>query len=804
MSHLYLTLLIYVSAQVGVSSHVKWIRVPENYRGPWPWYLTKIDLALDAWKDAVLAGSPEGMFELDSASGFLCALRPFDREEKTNYNLTVMGGAEAVTIIIEVMDENDNTPVLDQKTLHGVVSRGTPAGISFMHVRATDGDDPATPNADLRYSIIQSEQSSFHIEPRTGAVSLTEQGVSHLHQRDVGPFRLVVQAKDLGDSPMGFVAPGNLEIIVAENTWRAPGLVPIPENRRGEYPYLIAEVHWNSTEVAYEVSGNDIGDLFMVDQNGNIYVTEELDRERQSEYQIRVSALNADGLLYSEPLHMTVTVTDENDNPPMFTQSTYHVEITEAAKKGSLLLELKAEDGDDPKTQNAEIVYNIESQEPRDGFFHIGGNSGQVTLLEDSPEPNTYTLVVSATDRAGELGGLTGTCTVTIEVKDVNNNPPVFVQNQFAPFIIAEDSAPGALVVTLTAADDDVQMVNKAAEFSVLSGNEDETFGIKSNENGVSIFLEKGLDYEQLSEYHLVVAVRNAVELCGAEYGPSSTAAIIIIVGDVNEPPVFTLEKYEIQIPEDAQPGAVIVTVRATDPDIHNQTNLRYGMRGDGRNWLSIQEDSGEIQLRRPLDREQYGDTYSVQVTAQEAGDGGLSGSADLVIQILDVNDNIPVLVGDYSSEYFCTPRREEQRTLIRAWDKDSPENSAPLTFTLPNEAALRSQWMLTAINGTNAYLSMRSRHLEPKVHQVPIIITDSGATPQSKRVPITVLVCHCNSRAQCMVDVGKMEGMPTLASALGIILGTLGAIGIILIIIFTYLAISAPTRNNILLKTSV
>ncbi|XP_073461802.1 cadherin-16 isoform X1 [Aquarana catesbeiana] len=802
MSCLYLAVFFCVSVQVGVSfTPLKRIRVPENYRGPWPWYLTKIEMAADLWQKASLVGNEDGMFELDPVTGFLCALKPFDREEKANYTITVIGGNQTMTVNIDVMDENDHTPVLDKSTLHGIVCRGTQAGVSFLHVVATDGDDPTTENADLRYRIIQSDESWFHIEPRTGAVSLTEQGVTYLSRSDVSHFRLVVQVKDLGDRPSGFVASSNLEIVVAENIWSSPSSVSIPENLRGDYPFLISEVLWNSTEVRYELSGSFVGDLFTIDKSGNIYVTEELDWERQSEYQIMVSALNDEGVLYSEPLHITVIVTDENDNAPVFNQNTYVVEITEATRKGSLLLELKAEDADDPSTRNAKIEYNIQSQEPqlpRDGLFHIGKRSGQLTLLDDSLKPNRYTLIVSATNWAEELGGLRGSCTVIINVKDVNDNPPVFIHNQFLTFIIAEDAAPGTTIVTLTAIDDDVETVNKAMEFSIASGNEDGTFRIKpdGDENAVTVFLEKDLDYERVQEYRLVVAVKNVVELLGVEYGPNSTASIIISLSNVNEAPVFTEEKYEVQVPENTLPGALILNVSASDPDIHHQAGLRYSIRGDSRNLLSIQEVSGKIQLRQLMDREQYGDTYRVSVLAQEAGDGGLSASAEVVIHILDVNDNIPTLIGDYRSEYFCTPKREEQRTIITAFDGDSPENSIPFTFSLPKNAELRSQWMLTAINGTHAYLSMRSHHLDSKVHKVPIIIADSGAKPQSRHVSITVLVCHCNNRAVCKVDVDKMPGMPTLSSALGILLGTLGAIGIILIIIFSHLALSAPRRK--------
>lgn len=72
-----------------------------------------------------------------------------------------------------------------------------------------------------------------------------------------------------------------------------------------------------------------------------------------------------------------------------------------------------------------------------------------------------------------------------------------------------------------------------------------------------------------------MVAVRNVVELLGVEYGPNSTASIIISLSNVNEAPVFTEEKYEVQVPENTLPGTLILKVSASDPDIHHQAGLR-------------------------------------------------------------------------------------------------------------------------------------------------------------------------------------------------------------------------------------
>ncbi|KAM3920100.1 cadherin-16 [Leptodactylus fuscus] len=804
MNFLYLIIIMSETIQVTISStYIKTIQVPENYRGTFPWYLTKIALGADGWNNAELAGNDEGIFQLDSDSGFLCALKPFDREHKDSYTLKIIGEHQMVIVHVEVTDDNDNMPILKPGTMHGIVNKRSRAGVAFMHVHATDADDPASENADLRYTILVSDHNLFQIDARSGGVSLTEEGVTYLSHVDESHFKLVVQVKDLGDDPKGNVASGSLEIAIAEDTWVRPSPVFIPENQKGSYPFMISKVLWNSTEVQYHLSGNFPGDLFTVDESGDIFVTGELDWEQQSQYEIQVSALNMDNILYSDPLEVTVTVTDENDNGPIFPQGTYHVNITEGTAKGSLLIELEAKDADDPTTSNAQIRYTIFSQEPplpKDNIFHIGQSTGHITLLDDSVKAETakrYILEVLAMDLDGAEGGLRTSCMVIFDVVDINNNPPVFLTNEFPLFAVPEDTKIGTVIATLIVTDQDEDIENKLTDFFLLSGNENQTFVLNADQehNMVSIILDQNLDYEQVNEYTLTIVARNKAELLGAEYDNSSTATILISVGNVNEAPVFTVNQYEVKVPENVQIGSIILTVKAYDPDVSDQTNLRYSIINDSRKLFSIQESSGQIKLLHSLDRERFGDAYHMQVIVRDRGDGGLSATADVTIHIQDVKNNIPK--SNYNNEYFCTPRREKQRLIIQAYDKVAAENSAPFTFRLPQNATILWKWKLTPLNGTHAYLAMAVDYIEPAVHHVPIIITDNRTDPQSKSVRLKVKVCRCSTRGFCRIDVGRMEGIPTLSSALGITLGTLAAIGIILIVIFCHLAHSPPIKKK-------
>lgn len=51
----------------------------------------------------------------------------------------------------------------------------------------------------------------------------------------------------------------------------------------------------------------------------------------------------------------------------------------------------------------------------------------------DRETQDRYELVVKATDMAGQMGGLSGSTTVTIVITDVNDNPPRFPQSKHPP-----------------------------------------------------------------------------------------------------------------------------------------------------------------------------------------------------------------------------------------------------------------------------------------------------------------------------------------------------------------------------------
>ncbi|KAM6064193.1 LOW QUALITY PROTEIN: cadherin-16 [Theristicus caerulescens] len=239
-------------------------------------------------------------------------------------------------------------------------------GVFFVPGCTTDSDDPSTPNAELQYKILtqtpsQPSEHMFQMDSRTWAISLSVEDSSVLDTSQVSNYNLIVQVKDLGNQSLGYCALATVEIAIMENTQVAPAAIFLPELLNVSYPQIISK-------------GSSPQGFFSIDLARNIYATVELDRENQAEHEIQVFAGNSDRLLYSDPLMLLITVMDENDNLPVFTQELYQVALKDNTAKRSEITTVKAENIYDPKTNNSKIAYKILNQEPvSNGFsFHIG------------------------------------------------------------------------------------------------------------------------------------------------------------------------------------------------------------------------------------------------------------------------------------------------------------------------------------------------------------------------------------------------------------------------------------------------
>ncbi|KAB0340038.1 hypothetical protein FD754_023453, partial [Muntiacus muntjak] len=146
-----------------------------------------------------------------------------------------------------------------------------------------------------------------------------------------------------------------------------------------------------------------------------------LDREEVPELSLILTALDGGSPPRSGTTMVHILVLDTNDNAPEFVQPLYKVQLCEDSPVGSLVVTVSARDLD--TGSNGEIVYEFfYATERMLKTFQINPRSGSVYLKEELNYEvmQTYTLTIQAKDG----GGLSGKCTVVVQVTDINDNPP--------------------------------------------------------------------------------------------------------------------------------------------------------------------------------------------------------------------------------------------------------------------------------------------------------------------------------------------------------------------------------------------
>uniref|UniRef100_A0A8D0EZK3 Cadherin domain-containing protein n=1 Tax=Strix occidentalis caurina TaxID=311401 RepID=A0A8D0EZK3_STROC len=176
-----------------------------------------------------------------------------------------------------------------------------------------------------------------------------------------------------------------------------------------------------------------------IDTSGLILLEKELDREKKGFYNLTVVA---------------IIVGDVNDNPPVFSSSTYEVSVPENEVLGRALLTVSATDLD--AGANAIVKYRIVNQQPPSSspVFVVNLTTGQLSLSQqlDYETINEFKVEVEASD--GGEPSLSATTLVVVRVLDVNDNPPEFNQAAYDIFVF-ENLQKGSPIYTFSLTDKD-------------------------------------------------------------------------------------------------------------------------------------------------------------------------------------------------------------------------------------------------------------------------------------------------------------------------------------------------------------
>uniref|UniRef100_A0A8C1MHI2 Cadherin 7b n=1 Tax=Cyprinus carpio TaxID=7962 RepID=A0A8C1MHI2_CYPCA len=577
------------------------------------------------------------------------------------------------------------------------------------------------------------------------------------------------------------------------------------EEYTGTDPLYVGKLHSDVDKgdgnVRYVLTGSGASSIFTIDEKtGDIHATKRLDREEQGYYTLHAQAVDSKtNAPVEDESEFIVKVQDINDNEPKFLDGPYTAGVPEMSPLGTMVVQVTATDADDPTYGNsARVVYSIIHGQP---YFSVEPKTGIIrTALPnmDRETRNQYVLIIQAKDMVGQMGGLSGTTSVTVTLTDVNDNPPRFSRKSYQ-YSVLESVAVPSVVAKLKAADADIDS-NAEMDYHIIDGDAHGVFNITTDEDtqeGV-IFLQRPLDYETKSSFSLKIEATNRnIDPQFLTFGPfSDTAAVKVIVEDVNEPPVFYPLIRKLMVSEAARVGTVIGMVSASDPD-SSSSAIRYSIdrNTDLERFFNVDALTGVISTAKALDRE-LNSVHNLTILATENQDPSQVGRGIVLIRVMDINDNAPVFAIEYETLLCENAAPGQVIQTISAVDKDEPPSGHHFYFSLAFSASNNNNFTLRDNKDNTASVLTKHadfRRQEQSLYLLPVLIVDSGSPALSSTNTLSVRVCDCD------VD-GIPQACGTVAFSLpqGLSTGALLAIlGCIITLLALMLLIMAMLRRR-------
>ncbi|XP_048838480.1 protocadherin gamma-A11-like isoform X11 [Brienomyrus brachyistius] len=464
-----------------------------------------------------------------------------------------------------------------------------------------------------------------------------------------------------------------------------------------------------------------------------------VDREKQEDLFLTLTAVDGGHPPMSGMMKINVKVLDVNDNAPVFTKKLYRATVLENASKGTLVTTVTATDSD--KGVNGEVTYSFRRMSETDsGVFEIDEKSGDIFVRGsiDFEQDKRYELNVEARDH----GGFTDSCTVLIDITDMNDNIPIITLTSFTN-PVSEDALPGTNIAVINVKD--IDSGENGQVTCVISENS--PLVIKSSlMNYFTLETVENLDRETHAEYNITITAR--------DHGSPSLSGyktLHIRVSDVNDnAPVFEKLSYGVNLVENNTPGVSILTVKANDPDCCQNARVSYLLEDSEVNGVSasslvsVNAESGVIHAMHSFDYEKLKE-FQVKVRAQDAGSPPLSRNATIRIIIQDQNDNAPQILYPVQTGGFSVaemvPRSADVGYLVTkvvAVDVDSGQN-AWLSYKL-QKATDRALFEVGSQNGEIRTIRPVSDKDAMK-QRLTVIVEDNGQPSRSATVNVNVMV---------------------------------------------------------------
>uniref|UniRef100_A0AAR2LE88 Cadherin domain-containing protein n=1 Tax=Pygocentrus nattereri TaxID=42514 RepID=A0AAR2LE88_PYGNA len=463
-----------------------------------------------------------------------------------------------------------------------------------------------------------------------------------------------------------------------------------------------------------------------------------LDRETQAIHNLILTAVDGGVPARSGTASIIVRVLDTNDNAPKFDKDSYKINLMENSPIGSLVVKLNSTDLDEGL--NSDIVYSFSlyTSEKTQETFHLNPDNGEIRVKEmiNYEDFRIYDMEIIATDKG--VNSLSGQCKVTILITDMNDNhPEISIKSFSSP--VKEDIAVGTVIAVVSVSDKD-SGENGQIDIDI---SDELPFTLKeSSDNYYELVVSEPLDREKVPEYDITFTVTDR-----GKPPLSDNETMTLELLDINDNvPQFPQSFYTIQVVENNAPGALLSSLTAHDPDLHENQYLVYfiiekEIANTSMSMLfSINPENGNLYALKTFDYE-IEKEFLFHIEARDSGVPPLSSNVTVHIIIMDQNDNTPLIVSPWRAHGSVVeekiPRSTDKGTLIAkviAIDTDSVHNSRITYQFLQNTDA--TLFSLDQYNGEIRTMRMFS-YRDSRHQRLVVIAKDNGEPSLSATVTI-------------------------------------------------------------------
>ncbi|XP_021562967.1 LOW QUALITY PROTEIN: protocadherin alpha-6-like [Carlito syrichta] len=601
-----------------------------------------------------------------------------------------------------------------------------------------------------------------------------------LVERPLQVFHVEVEVRDINDNPPVFPVEEQRVLIY--------------ESRLPDYLFPLegasdADVGSNSI-LTYKLSSSE---YFVLDvktdsadnKQVGLLLRKALDREDAPEHSLLLTATDGGKPELTGSVQLLVAVLDVNDNAPAFERSEYEVRIFENSDNGTTMIRLNASDRDEGA--NGAISYSFNSLVPTMIMeqFSIDPNTGEIVTQGnlDFEQVKLYKIRIDATDKGHPP--MVGHCTVLVRVWDKNDNVPQ-ITTRFSDrkrvfnmvYSWRRDSGSQRLLLSLLflaaweAGSGQLHYsVPEEAKHGTFVGRIAQDLGLELAQLVPRLFRVASKDRGDLLEVNLqngILFVNSRIdreELCGRSLEcsihlevlvdrPLQVFHVEVEVRDINDnPPVFPVKEQMLFVSESRMPDSRFPLEGASDADVGSNAFLTYRLSSNDYFTLDVNSKNDqnklvELVLRKALDREDAPE-HSLFLTATDGGKPELTGSVQLLVAVLDVNDNAPAFErSEYEVRIFENSDNGTTMIRLNASDRDEGANGAiSYSFNSLVPTMIMEQFIIDPNTG-EIRIKGRIDFEESATHKIQIEAVDKGPLPLAGHCTVLVEVVDANDNA--------------------------------------------------------